>query len=286
MCRMARRLKTRADVPENMPRRADPFLSDPGFLEAFRAGRPEALDRVYRTYKRPLRNFILRGFSFRSEGRQMYFGGMASEADVDDVLHETFRRAFGPRARAAYDGVRPYKNYLFTIARNAVITDLTLRQRHIPVGETLTRDTPLEEMSPLECWVRSRRATLEQDSVRDSEEELERLEIYALLAGFMEHLDAEEGRFFKLRFLGLESQERTARTLGWNRAKVRKLEAKLRKAFLTHARGTGYLEQRSEGRKIRKADPTPRYGQMRARSREIWRSARTDPANGVVLEAA
>lgn len=35
-------------------------------------------------------------------------------------------RAFAPRARAAYDGLRPYRNYLFTIARNLAAFAATL----------------------------------------------------------------------------------------------------------------------------------------------------------------
>lgn len=273
-------------MPAHAKKALDPFLNDPEFLDAFREGKAAALDRVYRIYKRPLRNFILRGFAFRSEGRQMYFSGLYSEADLEDILHETFRRAFGERARQAYDGVRPYKNYLFTIARNAVITDLTLRQRHVPVGEALTRDAPHEEMSALESWVRSRRATLEKEHSLDSDERVESLEIYALLSGFIEHLDAEEAELFQVRFLEMCSQERTAQLLGWNRAKVRKLEARLRKAFLTHARGSGYLEQRSEGRKVRRAEDPGLHDQMQARTRQIWRECRTDVSTDLILEAA
>lgn len=263
----------------------DPFLNQPQFLQDFRDGKAHALDRVYRTYKRPLRQFIQRGFSFRSEGRQMYFAGAYGDHDVEDIIHETFRRAFGPRARQTYDGVRPYKNYLFTIARNCVMTDLTQRQRQIPVGEALMRDAPADELTPLEAWIRARRQG-EGDAALCTADRVENLEIYGLLMGFLESLDEEERTFFRVRFLGLCSQERTARRLGWNRAKVRKLETKLRKQFLTHVRGSGYLEMRSEGRKVRRPEDPTQHAQILARSRDIWRSGRAERENDFFLEAA
>lgn len=264
----------------------DPFHKNPDFLEAFRAGDTKALAAVYRAFERPLRNFILRGFAFKSEGRQLYFGGMYDSNDLEDILQETFRRAFGVRARQTYDGVRPYKNYLFTIARNAVITDLAARRRQIPVGEALMRDAPSEDLSPLESWVVAQRAALHEGRDLSSHERVENLEIYGLLMGFMECLSDEEQSFFELRFLSQCSQENTARRMGWNRARVRKLEARLRRAFLCHATGSGYLESRSESRKVRRIQDPEHHRQTVARSRAIWRQRRVEENNEFLVEAA
>ena len=264
----------------------DPFHKNPEFLEAFRAGDTQALATVYRTFERPLRNFILRGFAFKSEGRQLYFGGMYDANDLEDVLQETFRRAFGARARQTYDGIRPYKNYLFTIARNAVITDLAARRRQIPVGEALMRDAPAEELSPLESWVVAQRAAQHEGEELSSQDRVENLEIYGLLMGFIECLSEQEQRFFELRFLGQCSQETTARRMGWNRARVRKLEAQLRRAFLCHATGSGYLESRSESRKVRRIPNPERHRETLARSRAIWRQRRVEQNNEFLVEAA
>jgi DNA-directed RNA polymerase specialized sigma24 family protein len=38
-----------------------------------------------------------------------------------ELLQEVFIRAFSAKARPAYDGVRPYKSYLATIASNLMI---------------------------------------------------------------------------------------------------------------------------------------------------------------------
>jgi RNA polymerase sigma factor (sigma-70 family) len=264
----------------------DPFKKNPKFLADFRQGKSDALDRVYRLFKRPLRNFVLRGFAFKSEGRQLYFQGLWEEHDLEDIVQETFRRAFGVKARASYDGIRPYKNYLFTIARNAVITDLTARRRQIPVGEALMRDAPSEDLSPLESWVLSQRAVISEDSGCISDERVENLEIYGLIMGFLEALAPDEARFFELRFLSQCSQESTARSMGWNRARVRKLEARLRRAFLCHAKGSGYLESRREARVVRRVADRDVHENTFARSRAIWRERRAELSNEFLYEAA
>jgi RNA polymerase sigma factor (sigma-70 family) len=264
----------------------DPFKKNPGFLQRFRDGDPKALEAVYRAFERPLRNFVLRGFAFRSEGRQLYFAGLGDEHDLEDIIQESFRRAFGVKARQAYDGIRPYKNYLFTIARNAVITDLTSRRRQIPVGEALMRDAPSDDLSPLESWVLSQRSVLSDQGDQATEEKVENLEIYGLIMGFIEALTGEEERFFRFRFLSQCSQENTARRMGWNRARVRKLEAKLRRAFLCHVRGSGYLEMRSESRKVRRVEDPSQHANVFARSRAIYRERRADQSNDFLYEAA
>lgn len=262
----------------------DPFRDDPEFLARFRDGQPAALDRVYRLYYRPLRSFILRGFGFQSEGRHLYFAGAMQDSDVEDVIQETFRRAFGDRARAAFDGVRPYKNYLFTIARNAVITDVTHRSRQIPVGEALMRDAPGDDLSPLQAWVFARQNLPEPDATPLSEERIEGLEVAGLIIGFLEGLDEESAQFFRVRFLGQLSQENTARAMGWNRARVRKEEARLRRDFLAHASGSGYMESRVEARMVRRVEGA--LESTFARARDLWRSGRADAAHELIFEAA
>lgn len=256
----------------------DPFKQDPALLEQFRLGNAAALSRVYRAFLQPLRNFVLRGFAFKSEGRDLYFRGVWSDSDLEDITQETFRRAFGWKARQAYDGVRPYKNYLFTIARNAVINDLLFKSRQIPVGEALTRDAPGDELTPLESWVLSQRIEHDGEHRRISEERVENLEIYGLVSAFLESLGEDERDFFATRFLRHLSQECTAREMGWNRARVRKLEARLRRAFLCHVQGTGYLDSRSEARVLRRPDDGERAHQTFERARNIWRSARAETA--------
>lgn len=228
---------------------------------------------------------MLRGFAFKSGNRDLYFRGVWTEHDLDDIVQETFRRAFGVKARNSYDGIRPYKNYLFTIARNAVINDLTARSRQIPVGDALTRDAPSDDMAPLEAYILSQRQHFAADMNPSCDEQLENLEVYSLVEAYLESLTEDDQRFFRLRFLAQLSQEKTAQRMGWNRARVRKLEARLRRAFMYHVAGTGYLDDRHEPNNRKSANP---IGAARtfARAREIWRGGDAELRNEIFCEAA
>src|SRR5262245_8136262 len=96
-------------------------------LDKFRKGDREALEQVYRHYAPQVALFLARGFSFHSQGREMYFRGYKEPFDLDNALQETFTRAFSQEARGSYDGLNPYKNYLFAIARNLVVSELRRR---------------------------------------------------------------------------------------------------------------------------------------------------------------
>lgn len=94
------------------------FRNDPEWLEAFRCGQRAALERVYRTYARGIERY-LRALA-RSNAQREFAQGSA----IADFLQEVFVRAFAPRARQSYDGVRDYGAYLATIARNCFIDAL------------------------------------------------------------------------------------------------------------------------------------------------------------------
>jgi RNA polymerase sigma factor (sigma-70 family) len=264
----------------------DPFKEDPDLLEGFRKGVPSALDRVYRAFAKPLRNFVVRGFSFKSGSRDLYFRGAWPDSDLDDIVQETFRRAFGERARQSFDGIRPYKNYLFTIARNAVINDLTARNRQIPVGDALLGDGYKEDMTPLEAWIQAHRCQLDPNEGCSSHDQLENLEVYGLVEAFIASLDSSAARFFQLRFLAHLSQEKTAKKMDWNRAKVRKLEAKLRTAFLSHLQGTGYLANRPELNKIRRKSNCGDPEALLDASRQIYLDGHAELCNEFLRDAA
>ncbi|MGB1013782.1 MAG: RNA polymerase sigma factor, partial [Nannocystaceae bacterium] len=92
-----------------------------GLLKGFRAGEHQALTTVYREHADDIARILRRGFAFNSAGKKLRFVGYHSGFELHDALHETFRRAFEPRARDGYDGIRPYGPYLRTIARNIVL---------------------------------------------------------------------------------------------------------------------------------------------------------------------
>jgi RNA polymerase sigma-70 factor, ECF subfamily len=59
---------------------------------------------------------------------------MVAAANVEDLVQDSFMRAFSPPARAAYDGIRDYGPYLLTIVRNTVADALRVRQREVLTG--------------------------------------------------------------------------------------------------------------------------------------------------------
>src|SRR5690606_10346959 len=146
------------------------------------------------------------GFGFESGGRRHRFVGFGSGFELQDVLHETFRRAFEPRARAAYDGIRPYGAYVCTIARNLVLRSFRARELLFPLadGEQPTAPSP---------------AAI--DDGPSPERELHDAEIRELVAGFLAALAPEDRRLIELRFVEGLSQRDAAAALGLGRQRVR-----------------------------------------------------------------
>ena len=84
------------------------------------------MGRVYRAHAEPLAR-MLRAMAWRVRG-----GAMRGTLEVENTVLETFARAFEPRTRESYDGVRPYGHFLLGIARNVLLEQT--RQREVAVG--------------------------------------------------------------------------------------------------------------------------------------------------------
>jgi RNA polymerase sigma factor (sigma-70 family) len=188
-------------------------------LQHFREGDPETLGRVYRAHAEALAR-MLRAMAWRGRG----FGQVRSALELENTVLETFARAFEPRTRAAYDGVRPYGHFLVGIARNVLLEQT--RQREVAVGLE-----PFEEVGE---------APEEGEGLVQA---LEDREVEGLLASFKEGLTEEERRLFELRF-GEEgvAQEGVAEQLGLTRIQVRRRELGLKTRLLEFLQARGYLE--------------------------------------------
>src|SRR5262245_30045393 len=86
--------------------------SDPELLSAFRDGRRPALELVYREYVRAIDVYL------RALARHAGAVEFAQASAIQDLLQETFIRAFSCSARRCYDETRDFAPYLKTIARN------------------------------------------------------------------------------------------------------------------------------------------------------------------------
>jgi RNA polymerase sigma-70 factor (ECF subfamily) len=188
-------------------------------LQRFRDGDPQTMSRVYQAHAEPLAK-MLRAMAWRSRG----FGQVRDALELENTVLETFARAFEPRTRAAYDGVRPYGYFLVGIARNVLLEQS--RQREVAVGLE-----PFEEVGEV------------PEEGTGMAQVLEDREVEGLLEGFKGELSEEERRLFELRF-GEDgvAQEGAAEQLGLTRIQVRRRELGLKMRLLEYLQAHGYLE--------------------------------------------
>jgi RNA polymerase sigma-70 factor (ECF subfamily) len=197
-------------------------------LRGFREGHRAALRDVYRMYADDVSKTLRFGFSFESRGRAHRFAGYPSGFELHDALHETFRRAFEPRARQGYDGLRPYGPYLKAIARNVVLR--TFRAREVlfpPVDDGDDAPSPLAR-------------AVADDEGADPELRVGSEQIRDLVGRFLQTLDDDERELVRVRFIEGKSQRDAAEELGLGRQQVRGREVKVRKKLV------GYLREHGE----------------------------------------
>ncbi|MFC1612217.1 RNA polymerase sigma factor [Myxococcota bacterium] len=201
------------------------LVEDGQLRKRFRGGDPEALAQVYNEYLRPVFAHLSRGFMIESKGRKIWFSGFSDPLDLDDTVQEVFVRAFQEQARLAYDGLRPYLNFLLTIARNLVIDKLR-RQTGRP--------GPLTESQGVLRHIGARPP--QPDQMAESRE------IDAEVEAFIGGLTDSEREIFDTRFLQALSVEDTARALSISEYKVKRTEKSLRKRFFHAMRRKGYFD--------------------------------------------
>lgn len=197
---------------------------DSALLRRFREGDPVALSEIFRAHVDALAG-VLRARAHQGGA----FAHLRSAMEFENVVFETFARAFEPRARATYDGIRPYGHYLLGIARNVVLEQL--RRRDLPSG------LDLEELAGAEPTGAPQGEQLHEDR-----------ELEGLLEEFRRGLEGAEAQLYELRFVeGLPQEDACAR-LGLTRIQLRRRERALKQRLLEHLHGRGYLRDlRPEG---------------------------------------
>lgn len=191
-------------------------------LRGFKAGEREALTAVYRMHAQDVALLLRHGFAFEAGGRPRRFVGYGSGFELQDALHETFRRAFEPSARLAYDGIRPYGGYVATIARNLVLRSFRAREAMFPVeGDALDSGVRAVDLGP------SPEHAVHDDQVR------------GLVDRFLATLAPDERALIEARFVRGLSQRDAADTLGLGRQRIRTHEKALRAKLLAYLREHG-----------------------------------------------
>jgi len=199
------------------------LVEDRALLDAFRRGDRAALAELYREYVRPVYAMVRGGFTFESGGQARRFDGHRDPAAVENVVQEVFARAFAPAARAAYDGLRPYRNYLFTIGRNFIID--SLRGGGRAASAEVDEAAPTAEVAPA-----------------SAEDEIHARQVAAHTAAFVDALEPGDRALFDARFREGLSVEESARRLGVSEHKVKAGERRLKKRFFLYMKERGYFE--------------------------------------------
>lgn len=209
-------------------KKSDPLTEDREWLRGFKDGDPSALHRLYAVYVKDIVEFLKRGFSFGASDRQLNFRGFKEPWQLENAVQEVFIRAFSEPARQGFDGIRPYRNYLFRIAKNTVID--AFRQKK---SDALN----VEEICALE-----EQEISEHQKTADPEQDLADKQLMAQVAAFVGGLEQEARSLFEVRFVQGASVEDSARILKWSEYKVKRGEAKIKKRFFLQLKENGYFE--------------------------------------------
>jgi RNA polymerase sigma-70 factor (ECF subfamily) len=198
-------------------------------LAAFRDGRRDVLERMYREHVAEVITFLRIGFMYTANEKPTRFPGVRDSLELEALIQEVFTRAFDPRARLAYDGVRPYAAFVCGIARNLVLDQLRKNARH---GEVLAAPEMLDTLPSVESNVDRE---LSADELRGRE----------LVAGFLAaECDERDRRLYHLRYERELSQVDAASAAGLTRIQVRRWEAKFRGRLLRFLKRSDYVRER------------------------------------------
>lgn len=210
-------------------------------LDAFKKGDRDAMDVVYRHYHRGVTSFLRKGFTFRSGTGHFFFKGIQDPNELNNAVQEVFRRSFEDRARASYNGVNSFTNWVLAIGRNMVINQFRNREiafsDYISPGDerghlTIMDDEVTEEFSGI----------LYGRPSRPQDTQFENNELKGLMDEFTGDLSEQDQRILALRFAEGLGQEETAKALGSTRMKVRTAESRLRNRLRAKLRKTGYID--------------------------------------------
>ena len=115
------------------------FSESSDFLRGFRAGERSFLEKVYFAYVDEVEAYVRRFLA-------MYGRRGGARPDVGDLVQEVFVRAFGEKARNAFDGQRDYGPFLGALTRNLMVDWARRSGREMPT-EDLDRfpDPPASE---------------------------------------------------------------------------------------------------------------------------------------------
>ncbi len=202
----------------------DPLRDDPPLLVRFRRADKAALAEVYRAYAPLIARRLAHGFSFDSDGRRLHFRGFQLAFELDDMLQETFIRAFSDSARSGYDGARSFQTYLLAIAKNLLID----RFRKKGGAQTVSIDD--KELIIVDEAEPGPESTAANEQLR------------AIYQRFLATLDEVDKQIVRLRFEEEKTRREICDALALSPMQLRWREAKLKKTLHDELSARGYAD--------------------------------------------
>ena len=207
------------------------LVEDRQLCRKFKRGSKSALVQVYRDYAPELVVFLKNGFVIQGRDGEHFFPGYRNDDwALENAVQEIFVRCFQKRARDAYDGIRPFKNYLFTIARNYVIDEFRKQRSQKDVAVQSIESFAGDGESNPHAGT-SGAETLLQDA-----------QLRHLVSTFVAELDDKHRAVFQWRFQKGVSIEHAAKGIGTTEYRIKKAERHIRRAFYDLLTKHGYLE--------------------------------------------
>lgn len=198
---------------------------DRALLDAFRRGDRSALTRVFELYVQDVAATLRAGVVVEAEGQRHRVGARLPESEIEVLIQETFTRAFAPKARESYDGLRPYGAWLATIARNLLVDRARQEKKH-------AREVIVDDIGALAA------PTDQPDPAWRVEEE----QLAAIVARVTVGLDELDREIFRLRVQEGQSFRQVAEALKTTEIVIRRRDTRLRVRLLEALRQEGFLE--------------------------------------------
>jgi RNA polymerase sigma factor (sigma-70 family) len=192
-------------------------------LARFREGGRQMLGELFRMYAPGLARQLAGGLRL-DERLGLRFRGGASPSETDDVVQETFIRAFNPRARAQYDGLRPFSGYLLGIARNVLSDWHRTDARRARLFEAET--PPDDPLVP---------------ATHTTEHAFAAKQIDGIIRVFMQSLTATDRVLVRLRLFAGGTRREVSERTGYSAMRVRLREIALRRQLLERLRAAGVI---------------------------------------------
>jgi RNA polymerase sigma factor (sigma-70 family) len=200
---------------------------DLDWLAAFQRGDVEALGRAVEEYQSMLQERLQRGFFTAAGGTRIRLR-VHDVDERDDLIQDTFARAFRASAREAYSGSGDYGAYLLRICRNLTIDRFrrTCTERDMIAPDAFER---LDRTSAHESldWSGGHQAF-----GRGPEASAQRSQLAGHLREFFATLSDEDIRLITLYSEGDMSQRQAADALGIERHQVRSMLSSVRLRLL------------------------------------------------------